>query len=75
LRDATRRAAPRFRPGRTGSTIKHDGYRLIVQREGKQVRLWTRNDYDWSSRSPRIVEAASRVGKIGEIYAGGCQFA
>ena len=23
--------------------IKHDGYRLIVQREGKRVRLWTRN--------------------------------
>ena len=22
--------------------IKHDGYRLIVQREGKRVRLWTR---------------------------------
>ena len=26
--------------------IKHDGYRLIVQREGKTVRLWTRNGYD-----------------------------
>jgi ATP-dependent DNA ligase len=40
--------------------IKHDGYRLIVQRAGKQVRLWTRNGYDWSSRYPRIVEAALR---------------
>ncbi len=40
--------------------IKHDGYRLIVQREGKTVRLWTRNGYDWSSRYPRIVEAALR---------------
>jgi ATP-dependent DNA ligase len=38
--------------------IKHDGYRLIVQREGKTVRLWTRKGYDWSSRYPRIVEAA-----------------
>jgi bifunctional non-homologous end joining protein LigD len=38
--------------------IKHDGYRLIVQREGKTVRLWTRNAYDWSSRYPRIVSAA-----------------
>ena len=28
--------------------IKHDGYRLIVQREGKRVRLFTRNGYDWS---------------------------
>jgi bifunctional non-homologous end joining protein LigD len=21
--------------------VKHDGYRLIVQRDGKRVRLWT----------------------------------
>src|SRR5215207_1202466 len=40
--------------------IKHDGYRLIVQREGKRVRLWTRNGYDWSGRFPCITEAALR---------------
>src|SRR4029077_15372484 len=40
--------------------IKHDGYRLIVQRDGKRVRLFTRNGHDWSSRSPRMVEAALR---------------
>jgi len=40
--------------------IKHDGYRLIVQREGKRVRLFTRNGYDWSQRFPLIVEAALR---------------
>ena len=28
--------------------IKHDGYRLIVQRDGKRVRLFTRNGHDWS---------------------------
>jgi bifunctional non-homologous end joining protein LigD len=38
--------------------IKHDGYRLIVQREGKRVRLFTRNGYDWSHRFPLIVHAA-----------------
>jgi hypothetical protein len=27
--------------------IKHDGYRLIVQRGGKRVRLFTRNGHDW----------------------------
>jgi bifunctional non-homologous end joining protein LigD len=32
--------------------IKHDGYRLIVQREAKRVRLFTRNGHDWSSRYP-----------------------
>ena len=40
--------------------IKHDGYRLIIQREGKRVRLFTRNGYDWSQRFPLIVEAALR---------------
>ena len=40
--------------------IKHDGYRLIVQREGKRVRLFTRNGNDWSDRFPLIKEAALR---------------
>ena len=40
--------------------IKHDGYRLIVQREGKRVRLFTRNGHDWTDRFPRIVGAALR---------------
>jgi bifunctional non-homologous end joining protein LigD len=38
--------------------IKHDGYRLIVEREGKRVRLFTRNGHLWTDRYPRIVEAA-----------------
>jgi bifunctional non-homologous end joining protein LigD len=38
--------------------IKHDGYRLIVQREGKRVRLFTRNGHDWTDNYPRVVEAA-----------------
>jgi bifunctional non-homologous end joining protein LigD len=38
--------------------IKHDGYRLIVQREGKRVRLFTRSGHDWTARYPLIVEAA-----------------
>src|SRR3954468_1189298 len=41
--------------------IKHDGYRLIVQRDGKRVRLFTRNGYDWSDRYPPITEAALRI--------------
>jgi ATP-dependent DNA ligase len=40
--------------------IKHDGYRLIVQREAKRVRLFTRNGHAWSERYPRIVEAELR---------------
>jgi len=32
--------------------------RLFVQREGKRVRLFTRNGHDWTDRYPLIVEAA-----------------
>jgi bifunctional non-homologous end joining protein LigD len=38
--------------------IKHDGYRLIVQREGARVRLFTRNGHDWTDRYSLIAEAA-----------------
>src|SRR5215207_8806685 len=50
--------------------IKHDGYRLIVQREGKTVRLWTRNGYDWSNRYPGLVEAPLRH-KVGSFVLDG----
>jgi bifunctional non-homologous end joining protein LigD len=40
--------------------VKHEGYRLMIQREGKRVRLWTRNGHDWSNRYPLIVQAALR---------------
>ena len=40
--------------------IKHDGYRLIVQRDGERVRLWPRNGHNWSDRFPLITEAALR---------------
>jgi ATP-dependent DNA ligase len=41
--------------------IKHDVYRLIIQREGKRVRLWTRNGHDCSNRFPLIIEAALSI--------------
>ena len=34
--------------------------RLIVQREAKRARLFTRNGHDWTDRYPRIVKAALR---------------
>jgi bifunctional non-homologous end joining protein LigD len=40
--------------------IKHDGYRLVVQKDQKRVRLFTRNGHDWTDRCPLIVEAALR---------------
>jgi ATP-dependent DNA ligase len=41
--------------------IKHDGYRLIVQRDGDRVRLITRGGHNWTTRFPWIVEAAQKV--------------
>jgi ATP-dependent DNA ligase len=40
--------------------VKHDGYRLIVQKDRTTVRLFTRNGHDWTDRYPLIVEAALR---------------
>ena len=41
--------------------IKHDGYRLMVRREGARVRCFTRNGHDWANRFPAIVDAALRI--------------
>ena len=41
--------------------IKHEGFRLLVRREGARVRSYTKNGYDWADRFPAIVEAASRL--------------
>jgi bifunctional non-homologous end joining protein LigD len=30
--------------------IKHDGYRIIVRRDGLTVRLYSHNGYDWTAR-------------------------
>jgi bifunctional non-homologous end joining protein LigD len=35
-------------------------YRLIVQRDGKHVRLFSRNGHYWTDRYPLIVELARR---------------
>ncbi|WP_312017207.1 RNA ligase family protein [Bradyrhizobium jicamae] len=40
--------------------VKHDGYRLIVMRDGNAVHLFTRNGHDWSKSFPLITEAALR---------------
>jgi bifunctional non-homologous end joining protein LigD len=41
--------------------IKHDGYRLMVRRDGERVRCFTRNGHDWTDRFPAIVDAALRI--------------
>jgi bifunctional non-homologous end joining protein LigD len=41
--------------------IKHDGYRLIVRRDGATGRLFTRRGYDWTGRYPAIASAAAKI--------------
>jgi bifunctional non-homologous end joining protein LigD len=50
-------------PGGTGwvHEIKHDGYRLIVRRDGPGVRLFTRRGHDWTDRYPAIAAAAAKL--------------
>jgi ATP-dependent DNA ligase len=41
--------------------IKHDGYRLMVRREGDAFRLFTRRGYDWTVRYPAIAASAAKL--------------
>jgi bifunctional non-homologous end joining protein LigD len=41
--------------------IKHDGYRIIVLRDGPTVRLYSRNAYDWTARLAAIAAAAEQI--------------
>jgi bifunctional non-homologous end joining protein LigD len=41
--------------------IKHDGYRMIVHRDGPTVRLYSRNAYDWTVRLAAIATAAESI--------------
>ncbi len=56
----TRAAKPPAGPGWVHE-IKHDGYRLIVRRDGAAVRLFTRRGYDWTDRYPAIAAAAGKL--------------
>jgi bifunctional non-homologous end joining protein LigD len=37
--------------------IKHDGFRIVAQKEAEKVRLITRNGHDFTDRYPLIVDA------------------
>ena len=41
--------------------IKHDGYRLLVRKDGDAVSIITRGGYDWTERYPLIVAGALRL--------------
>jgi bifunctional non-homologous end joining protein LigD len=44
-----------------GTSTSHDGYRLIVRRDGDTVRLFTRRGHDWTERYPAIAGAAAKL--------------
>jgi bifunctional non-homologous end joining protein LigD len=56
----TRAAKPPSGPGWVHE-IKHDGYRLIVRRDGLAVHLFTRRGYEWTDRYPAIAAAAAKL--------------
>ena len=39
--------------------IKHDGYRMLVRRDGEHVRLFSRKAIDWTTRLPAIATGAA----------------
>lgn len=43
------------------SEVKFDGYRLLVRKHGRDVRLITRNGLDWSAKLPEVVRAVARL--------------
>src|SRR6516164_6087804 len=50
--------------------IKHDGFRMLVRRDGAGVRLFTRNGHDWTGRFPLIARAALSL-KVGSCLIDG----
>ena len=41
--------------------IKHDGFRLMAQRDPAGIRLITRRGNDWTNRYPLVVEAVNQL--------------
>jgi len=42
--------------------VKFDGYRILARIDGEDIRLFTRNGHDWSSKMPRQVAALRALG-------------
>ena len=47
--------------------IKHDGYRMIVRRDGPSVRVYSRNAYDWTVRLAAIADAAGAQAPVRQL--------
>jgi bifunctional non-homologous end joining protein LigD len=52
--------------------IKHDGYRIIVRRDGPTVRLYSRNAHDWTPRRRIKAESFTIDGEAVVLGRDGC---
>ena len=50
--------------------IQLDGYRMLARIDGEQVRLFTRNGHDWTSKLPRLQKAIQEL-KLGFAWLDG----
>ncbi|EOG3618912.1 DNA ligase D [Pseudomonas putida] len=50
--------------------VKFDGYRIMARIDGEDIRLFTRNGHDWSSKMPRQVAALRALG-VGSAWLDG----
>ncbi|MDP3252595.1 MAG: DNA ligase D [Hydrogenophaga sp.] len=41
--------------------LKFDGYRLLARKQGKTVRLFTRNGHDWTGRMPTLAKEVAKL--------------
>ena len=46
--------------------LKHDGYRLMLNRHGERLRVFTRSGNDWKKRYP-LIEAALMSLKVASV--------
>ena len=53
--------APQPPSGSIWLEIKHDGFRVIARKEGKQIKLYSRPGNDLTYRFPLIVEALAKL--------------
>src|SRR5436305_11148501 len=47
--------------------VKHDGYRVMVRREEKRVRTFTRRGHDWTHRFAELAEAIAALRRINSL--------
>ncbi|WP_027590320.1 DNA ligase D [Pseudomonas sp. RL] len=48
-------------PGDWHYEIKFDGYRILARKQGRHVRLYTRNGHDWTERLPLQAKALATL--------------